>query len=74
MKKLAILQEITKKFRKQNKTKNILKELRLNVDVVEISIFKSCDIYNEIVCLRAQKLNVYTFIKTLIMILFELNK
>ena len=74
MKKLAILQKITKKFRKQNKTKNILKEFHLNVDVVEISIFKSRDIYNEIACLRAQKLNVYTFIQALMITLFESNK
>ena len=52
MQKLAMSQEITKKFRKNNKMKKILKEFRLNVDVVEIFIFKSYDIYNEIVRLR----------------------
>ena len=74
MKKLAMSQEIAKKFRKQSKAKNILKELRLNVDVVEISIFKFRDIYNEIARLRTQKLNVYTLIQALIMTLFESNK
>ena len=74
MKKLTMSQKITKKFRKQSKTKNILKKLRLNVNVVETLIFKSRNIYNEIARLRTQKLNVYTFIQALMMTLFESNK
>ena len=74
MKKLTMSQKITKKFRKQSKTKNILKKLRLNANVVETLIFKSRNIYNEIARLRTQKLNVYTFIQALMMTLFESNK